>query len=68
VLILSKQSASKEFHLLMKEENPLLQEFAGFLQKKMAKRLKELVLVIGGPYGFSEEVYKQAASAVFFLQ
>jgi 23S rRNA (pseudouridine1915-N3)-methyltransferase len=65
VLILSKQSASKEFHLFDERGKPFTSlEFAGFLQKKMAGGLKELVFVIGGPYGFSEEVYKQAASAV----
>ena len=35
-------------------------EFAGMLQKKMASGLKRLVFVIGGPYGFSEEVYGRA--------
>ena len=34
--------------------------FAGFLQKKMNAGTRNLVLVIGGPYGFSEEVYKEA--------
>ncbi|NQU87406.1 MAG: 23S rRNA (pseudouridine(1915)-N(3))-methyltransferase RlmH [Mariniphaga sp.] len=31
--------------------------FSEFVQKKMASGLKELVFVIGGPYGFSKEVY-----------
>ena len=35
-------------------------EFAGFIEKKMASGLKRLLLVIGGPYGFSEEVYARA--------
>ena len=39
-------------------------EFAGFLDKKMVNGLKELVLVIGGPYGFSEEIYKNAVSRI----
>jgi len=34
------------------------QGFARYLQKKMASGLKELVFVIGGPYGFSDEVHK----------
>lgn len=34
--------------------------FADFLQKKMNSGLKNLVFVIGGPYGFSEEIYKRA--------
>ncbi|NND63437.1 MAG: 23S rRNA (pseudouridine(1915)-N(3))-methyltransferase RlmH [Flavobacteriaceae bacterium] len=35
-------------------------KFAEFLQKKMNSGLKNLVFVIGGPYGFSEEVYTRA--------
>ena len=35
-------------------------EFAYWLQKRMNSGVKRLVLVIGGPYGFSEEVYKRA--------
>ena len=34
-------------------------EFADFLQKKMSSG-KDLTLVIGGPYGFSKEVYQRA--------
>ncbi len=34
--------------------------FSQFLQKKMNSGIKNLVLVIGGPYGFSENVYKRA--------
>ncbi|EMS34489.1 23S rRNA m3Psi1915 methyltransferase RlmH [Mariniradius saccharolyticus AK6] len=35
-------------------------EFSGFLQKKMNTGLKQLVFVVGGPYGFSEAVYQRA--------
>lgn len=35
-------------------------EFSKFLQKKMNSGIKQLVLVIGGPYGFSDAVYKKA--------
>ncbi|WP_435622686.1 23S rRNA (pseudouridine(1915)-N(3))-methyltransferase RlmH [Flagellimonas sp.] len=31
--------------------------FSNYLQKKMNSGLKRLVFVIGGPYGFGEEVY-----------
>ncbi|MFT4851336.1 MAG: 23S rRNA (pseudouridine1915-N3)-methyltransferase [Sediminicola sp.] len=31
-----------------------------FLQKKMNSGLKNLVFAIGGPYGFSEEIYQRA--------
>ena len=35
-------------------------EYAQWLQKRMLSGVKRLVLVIGGPYGFSEEVYGRA--------
>ena len=35
-------------------------EFADFLQKKMNSGLKQLVFVVGGPYGFAEAVYARA--------
>ena len=35
-------------------------EFSRFLQKKMNSGIKQLVFVIGGPYGFSDAVYKKA--------
>ena len=38
--------------------------FSEFLQKKMNSGLKNLIFVIGGPYGFSEEVYARANGKV----
>ncbi|MEX1001457.1 MAG: 23S rRNA (pseudouridine(1915)-N(3))-methyltransferase RlmH [Crocinitomicaceae bacterium] len=35
-------------------------EFANWLQNRMNRGLKQLTFVIGGPYGFSEEVYTAA--------
>ncbi|MFI3318244.1 MAG: 23S rRNA (pseudouridine(1915)-N(3))-methyltransferase RlmH [Rikenellaceae bacterium] len=37
-------------------------DFAMWLQKRMNSGVKRLLLVIGGPYGFSEEVYARANS------
>lgn len=34
--------------------------FSEFLQKRMNSGIKQLVFVIGGPYGFSDEVYLRA--------
>ena len=39
-------------------------EFSTYLQKKMNAGLKQLVLVIGGPYGFSDAVYKKAQGKI----
>lgn len=35
-------------------------EYSEYLQKRMASGLKRLVFVIGGPYGFSRDVYERA--------
>lgn len=72
------QQKEKEGQLLLKKLQPtdqliLLDEngksftsvaFANFIQKKMNAGLKTLVFVIGGPYGFSDEVYKKAQGKV----
>jgi 23S rRNA (pseudouridine1915-N3)-methyltransferase len=34
--------------------------FSAFLQQQMSSGIKNLVFVVGGPYGFSEEVFKRA--------
>ncbi|NNM23867.1 MAG: 23S rRNA (pseudouridine(1915)-N(3))-methyltransferase RlmH [Flavobacteriaceae bacterium] len=39
-------------------------DFSKFLQKKMNSGLKNLVFIIGGPYGFSEELYVRANGKV----
>ncbi len=39
-------------------------EFADFIEKKSYSVAKRLVFVIGGPYGFSEEVYSRANEKV----
>ena len=39
-------------------------DFATYLQKKMNSGIKQLVFVIGGPYGFSEAVYKKAQAKI----
>ena len=42
--------------------------FSDFLQKKMNSGIKTIVFVIGGPYGFSEEVYQKAQGKVALSQ
>ena len=39
-------------------------EFATYLERKMHVVSKRLVFVIGGPYGFSEAVYKAASEKI----
>lgn len=39
-------------------------EYAEWLQKRMLSGVKRLLLVIGGPYGFSQQVYDRANGKV----
>lgn len=68
------QQKEKEGELILKKLSPtdllvLLDEkgkqyasedFAAYLQKKMNAGTKQLVFVVGGPYGFSEDIYQKA--------
>ncbi|WP_394907848.1 23S rRNA (pseudouridine(1915)-N(3))-methyltransferase RlmH [uncultured Mesonia sp.] len=73
-----QQQKQKEGELILKEINTsdwlvLLDEagksftsmqFAQELQKKLNAGTKQLVFVIGGPYGFSDAVYQQAKQKI----
>mgnify|MGYP000350517880 FL=1 len=60
-LILKKLSSSDELVLLDERGKTFSSlEFSDYLQKKMNSGLKQLIFVIGGPYGFSEAVYARA--------
>lgn len=64
-LIIAKNLPGKELHLFdEKGKMYTSREFAGFLEKKIVSGLKELVLVVGGPYGFSQKVYENANSKI----
>lgn len=41
-------------------------EFSNVLQKRMNSGIKHLVFVVGGPYGFHEEVYQRANQKISF--
>ncbi len=63
--ILARIGAGKEMHLF--DEGGKMyssKEFASFLEKKMVNGVRELIFVIGGPYGFSDDVYKTAVSKI----
>lgn len=64
-LILSKLQPTDELVLLDENGSQFTSvEFSNFLQKKMNAGTKQLVLVIGGPYGFSEAVYATASGKI----
>ena len=73
-----KQQKEKEGEAILKKLNPidtliLLDEngkqyssvdFSDFLQGKMNSGTRQLVLVIGGPYGFSDALYQKAEGKI----
>lgn len=68
-LILSKITPTDQLILL--DENGKTFSSVAFseeLQKKMNSGIKTLVFVVGGPYGFSDEVYKKALGKISLSQ
>jgi 23S rRNA (pseudouridine1915-N3)-methyltransferase len=64
-LILKKVHSSDILILLDENGNQLTSvDFSTYLQKKMNSGIKQLVFVIGGPYGFSSIVYQKAQGKV----
>ncbi|NQX86343.1 MAG: 23S rRNA (pseudouridine(1915)-N(3))-methyltransferase RlmH [Flavobacteriaceae bacterium] len=60
-LILNKVSTSDALILLDENGKQLDSvDFSQYLQKHMNSGIKQLVFVIGGPYGFSKDVYDKA--------
>jgi 23S rRNA (pseudouridine1915-N3)-methyltransferase len=60
-LILKKVQSSDDLILLDERGKTVSSvEFSDYLQKKMNSGLKQLIFVIGGPYGFSEAVYARS--------
>ncbi len=50
-------------HIVLLDENGKhtnSKDFADFINKSLVSGIKNLIFVIGGPYGFSEEIYKRA--------
>lgn len=61
-VLIGKQIQSSDFIVLLDEfgiEQRSV-EFADFIQKRMNSGIKNLVFIVGGPYGFSDEIKKIA--------
>ena len=41
-------------------------QYSSYIQKRMLSGAKKVVFVIGGPYGFSQEVYDRANDKISF--
>ncbi len=61
-----KRISSTDALILLDENGKIFTSvgFSEYLQKKMNSGLKNLVFVIGGPYGFSDAVYQKAQGKV----
>ena len=66
-LILSKIENSDDV-ILLDDKGRMLSstEFSNYLGEKMLRSTKSLVFVIGGAFGFSDEVYKRANNKLSF--
>lgn len=60
-LILNQINTS-DFVVLLDEKGKEFKsvDFSKFIEKQMISGLKNLIFVVGGPYGFSNEIYKQS--------
>ena len=60
ILILKEITSTDQLILLDEKGHEFRSvEFSRFMQKKMNSGIKQLVFVIGGPYGFSKTVYQK---------
>jgi 23S rRNA (pseudouridine1915-N3)-methyltransferase len=64
--LILKKVASTDVLVLLDENGKQFTsvEYANYLQKKMNSGIKQLVFVIGGPYGFSNTVYQKAQGKI----
>ncbi len=54
------KNISSTDHVILLDENGKEQssmEFSGYLNKKMVSGLQHLVFIVGGPYGFNDDIY-----------
>lgn len=60
--MLMRQFSEGDYVVLLDEKGAQMRslDFAMWLQKRMNSGLRRLCFVIGGPYGFSKEVYERA--------
>ncbi|SKB53430.1 23S rRNA (pseudouridine(1915)-N(3))-methyltransferase RlmH [Daejeonella lutea] len=64
--LIFKNINSTDYVVLLDENGLELssKQFSMFLNKKMVGGQQHLVFVVGGPYGFSEEVYKRSGEKI----
>lgn len=65
-VLLMKQFSDSDYVVLLDENGRqhASMEFSAWMQKRMSSGVKRLCFVIGGAYGFSQEVYDRADESV----
>jgi len=61
------KNISSTDQLILLDENGVnysSMQFSGFLNKKMISSVQHLVFVVGGPYGFSNDIYNRAQDKI----
>jgi 23S rRNA (pseudouridine1915-N3)-methyltransferase len=60
--LILKQLENSDFLVLLDERGKQFTslDFAGFIEKQQVASVKTIVFLVGGPFGFSDEVYKRA--------
>ncbi len=68
-LIVQQLKPGDEVFLLDEKGNSFSsRSFSGFIDKRLMVGTKRLVFIIGGPYGFSDEVYQKASGRIALSQ
>ncbi|MFR9651013.1 MAG: 23S rRNA (pseudouridine(1915)-N(3))-methyltransferase RlmH [Rikenellaceae bacterium] len=64
--VIMRQLSDSDYVVLLDERGSQYRslEFADWIQKRMNSGVKRVVFVVGGPYGFSAEVYQRANSLI----
>ena len=64
--LLSKQLQAGDYVVLLDEKGKeyTSTQFASYIEKKSHTTPKRLVFIVGGPYGFSEEIYNIASEKI----
>ena len=61
--LLLKTINSGDYIIVLDEKGKMFtsREFASYMEKRMISGVKRVVFFVGGPYGFSDEVYSKAS-------
>jgi len=60
--LLLEQVKESDYTVLLDEKGKAFSsvQFAGFIQERMNRSTRKLLFIVGGPWGFSPEVYRKA--------